>query len=153
MRNRSITIVTATLLTLFVASSALAGEIYKWTDAEGNVHYGDVPVDAQSERLAIKSKPTNSSRVQATTQARLDASAKQREEAAKQPAGPTPEELRAEADERAKQCTAHRAQLQKFLTSRRIYRMDDDGERVYMDEAEMQATRERAENQVEEYCN
>ena len=153
MRNRAIAIVTATLLTLFVASGALAGEIYKWTDAEGNVHYGDVPVDAQSERLAIKSKPTNSSRVQATTQARLDASAKQREEAAKLPAGPTPEELRAEAEQRAEQCTSSKTQLQKFLTSRRIYRMDDNGERVYMDEAEMQATREQAENRVEEYCN
>jgi len=153
MRNRANAIVTATLLTLFVASGALASEIYKWTDAEGNVHYGDVPVDAQSERLAIKSKPTNSSRVQATTQARLDASAKQREEAAKLPDGPTPEELRAEAEQRAEQCTSSKTQLQKFLTSRRIYREDENGERVYMDEAEMQATRERTENQVEEYCN
>jgi len=153
MPDRAIVIVTATLLTPFVARGALASEIYKWTDAEGNVHYGDVPVSAQSERLAITSKPTNTAQVQATTQARLDASAKQREEEAKLPAGPTPEELRAEADERAKQCTAHRAQLQKFLTSRRIYREDENGERVYMDEAEMQATRERAENQVEEYCN
>ena len=153
MRNRAIAIVTTTLLTLFVAGSALAGEIYKWTDAEGNVHYGDIPVGAQSERLSITSKPTNDTRVQATTQARVDARAKERQKAANLPAGPSPEELRAEAAQRAEQCTANRAQLQKFLTSRRIYRMDDNGERVYMDEAEMLATRERAENQVEEYCN
>ena len=153
MRNRAIAIVTATLLTLFVASGALASEIYKWTDAEGNVHYGDVPVSAQSERLAIKSKPTNSSRVQAQTQARVDTRARQREAAAQPPDGPSPEELRAEAEQRAEQCTSSRTQLQKFLTSRRIYREDEDGERVYMDEAEMQATREQAENRVEEYCN
>lgn len=151
MCSRAIVIVT--FLMLVVTGSALAGEIYKWTDAEGNVHYGDIPVGMQSERLSITSKPTNNARVQATTQARVDASAKQREEAAKLRAGPTPAELRAEANERAEQCTAHRAQLQKFLRSRRIYREDENGERVYMDEAEMQATRERAENQVEEYCN
>ncbi len=151
MRSRAIVIVT--FLALALTGSALASEIYKWTDAEGNLHYGDIPAGMQSERLSIKSKSTNSARVQATTQARLDASVKQREQAAKLPAGPTPEELRAEAAQRAEQCTAHRAQLQKFLTSRRIYREDENGERVYMDEAEMQATRERAENQVEEYCN
>jgi hypothetical protein len=153
MRNRATTIVTTTFLTLVVAGSALAGEIYKWTDADGNVHYGDRPVDTQSERLDIKSKPTDNANVQATTQARVDAQAQQREEANNLPAGPTPEELRAEAEQRAEQCTASKAQLQKFLTSRRIYREDENGERVYMDEAEMQATRERAENQVEEYCN
>jgi hypothetical protein len=151
MHSRAIA--TITLLTLALTGSALAGEIYKWTDAEGNVHYGDVPVSAQSERLSITSQPTNNAKVQATTQARVDARALQRQEEANQPAGPTKEELRAEADERATQCTAHRAQLQKFLTSRRIYREDEDGERVYMDEAEMQATRARAESQVEEYCN
>jgi len=151
MRNRAIAI--TTLLTLVVASSAFAGEIYKWTDADGNVHYGDRPVSTQSERLNIKSKPTNNANVQAQTQARADTRAKEREEAANLPAGPSLEELRAEAQQRAEQCTANRAQLQKFLTSRRIYREDENGERVYMDEAEMQATRERAENQVEEYCD
>lgn len=153
MRNRATTIATTTLLTLVVAGTALAGEIYKWTDADGNVHYGDRPVGGQSERLDIKSKPTNNASVQATTLARVDARAQEREEAANLPAGPSPEELRAEAEQRAEQCTASKAQLQKFLTSRRIYREDENGERVYMDEAEMQATRERAENQVEEYCN
>jgi hypothetical protein len=153
MRNRAIAIVTTTLLTLFVGGSALAGEIYKWTDAEGNVHYGDVPVSAQSERLAITSKPTNSTQVQATTQARVDAREQERQEAANLPAGPSREELRAEADERAKQCTAHKVQLQKFLTNRRIYREDENGERVYMDEDEMAATREREVSRVEEYCN
>ncbi len=153
MRNRAIAIVTTTLLTLLVGGSALASEIYKWTDAEGNVHYSDVPVDPQSEHLAIRSKATNNTQVQATTQARLDARDQERQEAANLPAGPSRDELRAEADERAKQCTAHKAQLQKFLTNRRIYREDENGERVYMDEAEMAATRERAVSRVEEYCN
>jgi hypothetical protein len=153
MRNRAIAIVTAILLTLFVGGSALASEIYKWTDAEGNVHYGDVPLSAQSERLSITSKPTNTARVQATTQARVNAREQERQDAANLPDGPSPAELRAEADERAKQCTAHKSQLQKFLTSRRIYREDENGERVYMDEAEMLATREQAVSQVEEYCD
>ncbi len=153
MRNRAIAIVTSTLLTLLVTGGALAGEIYKWTDAEGNVHYGDVPVDAQSERLAIKSTSTNNANVQAQTQARVDARAQEREAAARLPDGPSSEELRAAAEQRAEQCTANKAQLQKFLTSRRIYREDENGERVYMDEAEMQATREQAVNRVEEYCN
>ena len=63
------------------------------------------------------------------------------------------EELRAQADERRQKCEASRATMQKFVTSRRIYTQDESGERVYMDDAQMQAARERVENDINEYCN
>jgi hypothetical protein len=39
-----------------------------------------------------------------------------------------------------------------MLTSRRLYREDENGERVYLDEAQMQSARDRVQSQVEEYC-
>ena len=42
----------STLLTVLAAGPLFAGEIYKWTDAEGNVHFGDKPDGARSERVA-----------------------------------------------------------------------------------------------------
>jgi uncharacterized membrane protein YebE (DUF533 family) len=42
--------------------------------------------------------------------------------------------------------------LQKYLTSRRLYRQDENGERVYLDEDETLAARERVEDQVQEFC-
>ena len=66
-------IAAAATLALAASGAALAGDIYKWVDAEGNVHYGDRPAGAQSERMAIDSKPTDEARVAAQTQARADA--------------------------------------------------------------------------------
>jgi Domain of unknown function (DUF4124) len=37
-----------TVLWLFTLQPAMAGELYRWVDSAGNVHYGDVPpVDAE----------------------------------------------------------------------------------------------------------
>jgi hypothetical protein len=141
------------MLVLFAASTAAVGQIYKWTDEEGNVHFGDTPVGAEAEKVAIQSRRTNAERVQAEVQARADAAAKAaEEEAAATPAGPTAEELQARAAERAKKCDMYRERMARFVRSRRIYTEDENGERVYMNEEEMLAAREKVENQVQEYC-
>ncbi len=147
--------VPALLLTLALCavSTTAAGQIYKWTDEEGNVHFTDKPVAEQAERVEIQSRRTDADKVQAQVQARADAAAKAAEEqAAATPQGPTEEELQARAEERAKQCTKYREKLQRFVQSRRIYREDENGERVYLSDDEMQEAREKVENQVQEYC-
>ena len=87
---------------------------------------------------------TDSSRVQARHEAKA---------AAIEPAEPAPKELRAQALEREEKCATSKARLQKFLTSRRLYSQDENGERVYLDQNETLAARERVQNQVEEYCD
>jgi hypothetical protein len=145
------------LLAVIAAGTATAGEIYKWTDEEGNVHFGDHRPDGEeTEKVAIQSKPTNPARMQAAAQARASAAAKSQDEAAAAAAaqqGPTPEELQAQAEAKAEKCNTYRERLQKYLTSRRLYREDDTGERVYLDESETQAAREKVENQVQKYCS
>jgi hypothetical protein len=151
---RYLAIAVALMLAVTAAGTAVAGDIFKWTDEDGDIHFSDVPVSAESEKVAIQSRPTNPARVQAMVQSRTDAAAKAAEEqAAATPTGPSPEELQAQADARAEKCSTSRAQLQKYVTSRRLYRQDENGERVYLDEDEMQAARERVENQVQDYCS
>ena len=146
--------ITATLiLSVAMASAATASEIYRWTDEDGNVHYTDKPVEPSSERMNIASRSTDNSAVQAQTQARLDSNAAAAEAAANEPAGPTPEELRAEKKQRAEQCTKYRERLTRFVQSRHLYREDENGERTYLDEAETQKTRNKAEENVREYCD
>jgi hypothetical protein len=150
---RYLAIAVALMLAVTAADTAVAGDIFKWTDEDGNVHFEDRPVGQDPEKVAIRSRPTNSARVQASVQTRANAAAKTaEEEAAATPQGPSPEELQAQADARAEKCDKYREQLQRFVRSRRLYREDENGERVYLDEDEMQATRERTENQVQEYC-
>jgi hypothetical protein len=137
------------------AGPVLASDIYKWTDAEGNVHFGDRPSGAATEeRLDISSNPTDPDRIRDIVQARNDArTARNEQQAAQAAAEPTAEELRAAEAERKEKCTMYKERLQKFVTSRRLYREDENGERVYLDEEETLAARARVQEQVVEHCD
>ena len=133
------------MLAVSLAGMAFANDIYKWTDEHGNVHFGDRPTsEASEEPLAVTSKPTDLLKAQARYEVKA---------AASEPAEPTPEELRVQALEREEKCTTYKARLRKFLTSRRLYRDDQNGERVYLDEDETFAAREIVQKQVVKYCN
>ena len=143
------------VLVVSASGTTLANDIYKSTDEDGNVHYGDRPTGDETEvRLDISSRPTNSGQVQAVVEARYARAVASKEEAAAAAAaGPSEEEIQAEARERAQKCETYRARLQDFVTSRRLYKEDENGERVYLDEAQTQEARQRVEDQVHEYCN
>ncbi len=103
--------------------------------------------------VAIASKPTDPARIQAAAQARQESrTARAEAETAAAAEGPSEEELKTEAEDRAQQCSNARAQMQKLVVSRRLYREDENGERVYLDEDEMIAARARVENRITEYC-
>jgi hypothetical protein len=147
------TMVFAFALSMAATGTLFASEIYKWTDEEGNVHYSDLPTGAAGEEhLAIRSRPTDPARVQAEAQARVDDRTLIAEKEANAPQGPTPEELRAEARERQETCNKYRDRQTKFTENRRIYKMDENGERVYYDEEEMRAARAGVDDLVEKYC-
>lgn len=144
-------------LALASAGGALASEIYKWTDAEGNVHYGDRPAeDVVAERVEIRSRPTDRARVAAAAEARREARERRLGDGdSGQQASDTasPEELRQVAEERRQKCDMYKERLQNFVQSRRLYRQDENGERVYLNEQETQAARDNVQSKVEEYCD
>ena len=142
----------ALALSFATTGTLYASEIYKWTDEDGNVHYSDTPT-ADAEHVAIQSRPTDPAHIQAEAQARVDAQNLKAEEEADAPQGPTPEDLQAEAREREEQCNKYTERQTQFTRSRRIYRLDEDGERVYYDEEEMQVARDDVDDKVREYCN
>ena len=148
--------ITVIALALSIASigTLSASEIYKWTDEEGIVHFVDSPTGAAGEEhLAIRSRPTDPARVQAAVQAEADAQTLRAEAEANAPQGPTPEELLADAREQQEQCNKYTERQVQFTDNRRIYRMDENGERVYYDEEEMAAARTNVDDLVERYCN
>lgn len=151
---KTLAIATASILMVIAANAVFASDIYKWTDEDGNVHYGDRPNgEQQPERLAIASSRTDQAQILAAAEARAKSQAERAEaENAAAAGGPSPEELRAEAEERAKKCATVKSRLQQLVTSRRLYREDENGERVYLDETEKLAAREKVENQITEFC-
>ena len=143
------------VVALTIASGAVANEIYKWTDEDGNVHYEDRPTGAATEeRLYMTYSRTDSNAVQQRVKARDDArtaradartaAAESQKEAA---------ESAAVAAERAQKCESSRARLESYLQARRVYRTDENGERVYLDEEQRQEARQKAEEQVSKFCS
>lgn len=152
--NRKQTLVIALAASL-VAGSALAGDIYRYTDADGNVHYVDRPTGAETEqRLAIVSKRPSAGTAPSRSAPAATAAATPVEPAA-EPATTkkTRAEKIAEKKEREERCANYRARLETMVTSRRLYREGDDGERDYLSDAEIDEARAKAQQLVEENCS
>ena len=144
----------ALLLAITVTGTVFASEIYKWVDEQGQVHYGDRPTgDTTEERLSIRSQPTDPEAVKNQVQARLAAQETTAETMANESQGPSKEQLRAEAQEREQKCVTYRDRLERFTYSRHLYRENENGEREYLDEEEMQAARDQVQDQIDEYCS
>ena len=137
------------------SGGAFADGIYKWTDKDGNVHYGDRPSgEPTEERLQISYNRTNAANVSRRVEAYREATAarnKANEESAAAEAAAAEE--RAANEQRQAQCEKIRAQLKAMLEARRVYREDENGERVYLDDEGRDAARARAEEQIKEFCS
>ena len=136
------------------AAGASANEIYKWTDEEGNVHYEDRPAGMPTEeRLALNYRRTDSGAVQQRVNARHERQAARDEAKAMAAAAEQEAADNAAAEEERKQaCERARAKLETYLQSRRLYRTDANGERVYLDDEQRREARRKAEEQVTEFC-
>ena len=154
MKSKQLALLCAVMAMTF-ASGAIANEIYKWTDENGTVHYGDRPSGASTEeRLAMTYTRTDDAAVQQRVQARLEATTARREaQSAAAAAAQKAAEEETLAAERAQRCDKARARLETYLQSQRLYRTDENGERVYLDDADREKARQKAEEQITEYCS
>lgn len=150
-RNALFVITTACL---WLSSTALSGEIYKWTDADGSVHYEDRPMGDDVERHKLISSNTNDDAVRASIEARHDRDTARAEARSKRDdADRTAAESRAEAAQRGAKCQESRSLMQTYLQSRRLYKQDDAGERVYLDEDQTMQARADTQEMIQKYCD
>ena len=129
-----------------LATSASAGEIYKYVDEQGNVHYLDRPTgESGEERMDITYSGTSSASVNAQVKRRSDYMAAL-DEAREETRGRRESEAqaRAEMEARAAKCEENRSRLESYLQSRRLYRENDAGEREYLDVEQILEARRRA---------
>ena len=157
--KRTKTAITIAAAAALCASSVMAAEIYKYTDEDGNVHYGDRPSgNPAEETLYVASQRTNNSAVQAAYKERYAPQPAPQNQAAAPAEEEEEEKLtraerRSAAAERAQKCESYRSRMETILTSRRLYREDDNGERVYLEENERQDARDKMQELIEQYCD
>ncbi|HEY9199684.1 MAG TPA: DUF4124 domain-containing protein [Gammaproteobacteria bacterium] len=129
-----------------------SAEVYKWTDAEGRVHFGDRPPQGQSETVQMPGPSADSPA--ATPEERLE---KQRRllnafEEERRQKRDAQAQARQEKAERQRNCAEARDHLHNQETASAIYRLGPDGQRVYLDDAQREQTLARARAAVEEWC-
>lgn len=154
------------VLTMLACGCLLAipalGELYKWTDAEGKVHYSDQPPPPNIKKpVTVKPRsPAASAAAREAAGAAVDApksyveqdaefnrrrvEAAEREAAAKKAA--------TEAAEKKKNCEQARTQLAGMQRGGRITRYDDKGERTYLSDAEIAQEIARAQQVADSWC-
>ena len=138
---------------------AVAGEIYKWTGEDGNVHYEDRPVGkTDMEHVDVVSRNTDNTVVQA----RLDGDREAR--AALAPGRIRMHHRKMSPGKRYADRTAGRARKPVPAVplpaaspscahrTGKLYKEDNAGEREYLSEDEIMAARSRVEYQIQEYC-
>jgi hypothetical protein len=123
-------------LALAVASAVVTAEVYRWVDADGNVHYGDRPPAAGVDSSTLSLPPAP---VQEADQARR--SLKQRRlleafEAERNQRNQAEAEAAAARRERARVCENARGELARFERANIVYTSDASGARVYMSDEE-----------------
>ncbi|MDD3447643.1 MAG: DUF4124 domain-containing protein [Gammaproteobacteria bacterium] len=142
------------LLLLVLAAPAVAGGIYRWTDAQGQVHFGDRPPAGAGEALPLTSRPTppapepDAGARRARQDRLLRAFETERRERAEQAAA-----ARAETERRERNCRAARERLAGARSAAYLFRRDGSGERVILDDGERAAAEAESEALVARWCD
>lgn len=122
------------ICTAAFAALPAAGALYKWTDENGRVVYGDTPppgVKAERISVAAPSSDPNAVRDMAAKDAELKKRQQDRDtEEAKA------EKAFADNKARADRCVQVRGRMQTLRSGAAVYRFNEAGEKVYYDAAE-----------------
>ena len=146
-----------TVATLLLAvAGAHAGEVYKTTDAQGRPVYTDKPPSLPAEKLNVQTSTTDVVEVQKRYDAQMKqygAADKAEDDTAKK-AADARKAQEMTAEDRAKRCIEARQRYESYMNARRLYEPGTtEGERRYLDSAEIDAARANAKQAMDELCS
>jgi hypothetical protein len=137
---------------LLLPLAAGAQGLYKWVDEKGVVHYSDTPPPGKGgQKLKAPSQPpldgasspqrsrSWQEQLQDTNERRFQDEKKQKEQEQK-------------SREAAEKCQRARYALDSLKQERPLYRVDPQGERVFMEDEERRRLTESWQQQADAYC-
>lgn len=142
----------AILLLALCAASALAGDLYRWVDAEGRVHYTDTPPPGtKAEKLGIRSQPTDPAALAADeAKTKSDERVAAEVERLKHEEALTAKEA---ADAKAEDCAAARKRYAEMRDERKIMDVDaKTGQETWARGDDAIKLKEQARLAVEKAC-
>lgn len=166
------------LAVLMAFSSLSYAELYKWKDKNGQIQYTDTPPPSNIKRQDISGKKsinatgkeplstvTNPQAVpaqapnkelekfveQEPTASPEETAAKIRQENAEREKN-NKQEKEAQAKLKAENCKAAKANFESYTQGGRVYKMNEKGEREYLDDAGLKSGADKARSEMNEYC-
>jgi hypothetical protein len=150
------------LCVLTLASmTAQAAEVYKWKDSDGNIRYSDIPPAGRTPYEIISGKkdaaaahdagaPAPAAKpAESTADKEIDARKRQAE------ADKAQKKMQEKHDEqkmREQNCNTAKSNLQNYKQGGRLYRMEDNGERHYLDDKDFADGLAKSNQEVEQWC-
>lgn len=130
-----------------------ASQAYKWVDHEGRVHYGDAKPRGLESR-AVEAPPRPSPEEVSRAERRLDEMLSRDTENDDLPEHDAQEIQNALQEERTRQaeCRFARKDLGLLEMKRPVYRLDDTGNRVYLDDEQRAADIAGARHRIAQHC-
>ncbi len=145
------------ILLLFTPMHVTGGQIYKWVDKHGKVHYGDRPRSENSEEIKLKDNPRLESGTPGAGPTDEERREKRRrlldafeqERRGKQATAAKKAEARKELKKR---CEVARQGLQERKDAQYLYRYDDSGNRVVISNEEREKATADLKRTIEKRC-
>ncbi len=123
-------------------------EVYKWTDEQGNVHFGDRPSEDAEEVRIRKAPAAAPARTPRNTRRRLGSIMEQdRRKRAEARA-----KEREERDKRRSQCAFARDRLRNLSEATYLYDLDEQGQRRVLSHEQRSAAERQARQDVQRLC-
>lgn len=149
-----------TLLGMFILPLLLIteshAEIYKWVDAEGNVHYGQQrPRDADAQKLDIQQEPTTTFHSGKKEPVKADDTPQDGDQQpAEEPAVQEEKKVEtpAEKKQRLEACARARKSLATMESIGRIRSKDAEGNYTYLSQQQKEAQMKQARDLIKKYC-
>lgn len=139
------------LLVLGISDPALPGEAYQRTDAEGRRHFGDRPPPAGATAVPLPRNPANEA---PTAGERLEKRRRLLQAFDEERRQQRDARVRAQQEKATRQrnCAEARDALRSQRSASGVYRLDDEGRRVFLDATERERSIEAARAAVDHWC-
>jgi hypothetical protein len=126
-------------------------QVYKWVDEKGVTHYGERPPQGKkAEEVGQRLANPGPAPGKAAQPSWKDQDLEFRRRKIEAEQNEAKDKQREDAQRQA--CNQARDQLAQMRTARRLYRLDEKGERVFQSDDERNASVARLEQQVSERC-
>ena len=126
-------------------------EIYKWTDENGRIHYGDRPENTGSETIEVKPAPLPDKGTEEHKEKQrklLELIDEEREENKQKQA-----ESKKEKQQRQINCEKSRKYHESLKTASGLYQEKEDRSKIILTHEERAAAETRAREDIEHWCN